>query len=164
MRYRMNPDRKRLLKPLLLSTCGIWGLATSALNAADTTATWQSPTSGDWSRAANWSTSPNAPDNGTPSGVDYQAAIAATGSNYTVSLDSNITVDALTINSANASMQQTSGTLQAGIVNIEAGSYTLNGGTIQSGIINQAQANLLSVEDGVLDGVTLEGGDLGLYR
>jgi len=87
---------------------------------ADITATWTSATSGDWTSTSAWSTTPVYPNNGALPGVNYLAQISATGSAYTVALDSDITIDGLTINSANATLDQTSGTFQAGNISTAA--------------------------------------------
>jgi PEP-CTERM motif len=130
-------------------------------SAADTTATWSSETSGNWTSTSLWSIAPNIPNNGTPSGADYQALINATGgSEYTVTLDSNIDIDVLTINSVDATLSQTSGTLQAGTINIDAGSYQLNNGASIANSAIDLNSGSFGVQNGQLNGVSVVGGDL----
>src|SRR5579872_146230 len=75
---------------------------------ADTTATWLSETNGNWTNASLWSTSPNYPNNGTPAGQNYDAVINATGgSSYTLKLNSDVSLNNITINSADAIVDQT---------------------------------------------------------
>jgi hypothetical protein len=128
---------------------------------ADTTSTWLTPSSGDWASTTAWSTGVNYPNNGTPSGTNYAAVINATGSAYTVSLDSDIAVDSLTLDSADATLNQGEGgfgTLQATNINLEAGAFEL-GGTLTDSTVNMSGGSF-SVEGGTLDGVTVTGGDL----
>jgi fibronectin-binding autotransporter adhesin len=127
---------------------------------ADTNASWLSETSGNWSTASLWSTNPNYPNNGTPANVNYDAYISATGGTaYTVTLNSNITVNSLTIGSANATLNDTGGTFQAGSINLNAGTYELNGGTLSGSTVNLAGGSF-TAEQGTLSGVSVSGGDL----
>ncbi|MGD1278498.1 MAG: PEP-CTERM sorting domain-containing protein [Tepidisphaeraceae bacterium] len=128
---------------------------------ADITATWTSATSGDWTSTSAWSTTPVYPNNGALPGVNYLAQISATGSAYTVALDSDITIDGLTINSANATLDQTSGTFQAGNITLDAGSYLLDGSgsTIANTTINLSGGSF-AVQNGTFNGITVSGGDL----
>src|SRR5262245_56127548 len=80
--------------------------------AAQTVATWANPTSGSWTDATLWSTNPVFPNNGQPDPPDiYHALIAATGSNYTIALDSDIALSALTLNSTQATLNHAAGLL-----------------------------------------------------
>jgi hypothetical protein len=130
------------------------------VSGADTSATWTSETSDDWTSAIEWSTNPNYPNNGTPAGASYQALINAIGGTpYTILLDSNIDLNALTLDSADATLSQTSGDLEAGTINLDAGSYQLEGGSIASSTIN-LNGGSLNVQTGMLSDVTVTGGDL----
>jgi hypothetical protein len=51
-------------------------------------------------------------------------------SRHTVSLSNSITTDSVTLNSPNATLSQTGGTLTTGAVNISAGKYVLSGGML----------------------------------
>jgi len=127
---------------------------------ADTTATWMSETSADWTDTSMWSNSPSYPNNGSPANVNYQAIINAVGGNpYTVTLDSDVNLNDLTIDSADATLDQTSGTLQAGTVNINNGTYQMDGGTIANSTINLAGGSI-SLNSGTLNGVSVTGGNL----
>src|SRR5262249_35027007 len=63
------------------------------------TASWLIASNGNWTDPAQWSTNPNFPNNDTPAGTNYDAVIGATGASYTATLNSNITVDSLLLNS-----------------------------------------------------------------
>jgi fibronectin-binding autotransporter adhesin len=124
---------------------------------ADTTANWLSAASDNWTSTTAWSTTPTYPDNGTPTGQNYLANVAATGSAYTVTLNSNITLDGLTLNSANATIDQFSGTLTSPIT-LDAGTYTLEGGTIANSTVNES-GGTFNLQYGTFNGVTVTGGD-----
>jgi hypothetical protein len=128
------------------------------LSRGDTTATWLSASSGNWTSTSAWSTQPNYPNNGTPPGTNYLAVIAAAGSPYTVTLNSDVVTDGLTLNSANATLDHTAGTLTAPI-NLDAGTYQLNGGTIANSTVTISGGSLV-VQNGTLNGVTVNGADL----
>jgi hypothetical protein len=104
------------------------GLVSARAGASEITSTW-SGNSGDWTDGTQWSTNPNYPNNGTPSGVSYDALINAPGAGaYTVSLSTSITTDSVTLSSPNATLSQTGGTLTTTSLNISAGTYSLSGG------------------------------------
>src|SRR5580658_4621948 len=122
----------------------------------DTAAAWNTDAGGDWATASNWSTNPNYPNNGTPSGTDYAATIAATGSQfYGVTIDSNITVDSLTLNSNKVQVTQSSGTVDLGTANFTSGGYFLTGGSLNNTTINSS-SNFF-IDGGTLNGDTLNG-------
>jgi hypothetical protein len=99
--------------------------------------------SGDWADVTQWSTNPNYPNNETPAGTEYDALIDAPGSGpYTVSLENNVTTDSVTLNSPNATLLQTGGTLTTGAVNISAGTYNLSGGALQATSYNNTGGTL----------------------
>jgi filamentous hemagglutinin len=82
------------------------------------------------------------------------------GTAYTVTLNSDITVNSLTINVANATLLQTSGTFQAGTATISAGTYQVNGGTIKGGnwtISGTGSMKFNGSGNNVLDNVSLTG-------
>src|SRR5687768_11049203 len=88
--------RRGAFRTLALAVC-----ATSTACVAATGSNWLSAVNGTWSDASKWSTNPNYPNNGTPPATTYDAVIDAIGSAYVVTLNSNVTVDMLTLNSAN---------------------------------------------------------------
>ena len=155
-------DRLSLLC-VIFAAFGVLAFAMLPARAAgDTTATWQSETSGDWTNALLWSTNPSYPNNGTPTGVNYQAWINATGGTaYTVTLDSDVAVDALTLDSPDVTLQHSAGTLTASTLNVNAGSYLLEGGTIAGAAINIGPSGQFQVDNyGTLNGVSIAGGDV----
>jgi len=100
-------NRRQVRRLLALAAFGaVAGVGWNACRAQDTTANWFSETSGNWTAASLWSTNPNYPNNGTPSGTNYAAVISATGGTpYTVTLDSTITLDTLSIGSSDATLE-----------------------------------------------------------
>jgi hypothetical protein len=154
-RFNRGPEFLRIKKRLVLAASVAtvsFGLRFQVAS-ADTTATWTSETSGNWTSTTLWSTSPNFPSNGTPAGVDYQALINAMGGTaYTVTLNTNVSVDSLMLDSADATVDQTAGTLSPGSLNIAAGNYELDGGTISGGTVTGSTGTLLNASSGTLDG------------
>ncbi len=158
-----------LLAAAALMACGVAQTAP-----ADTTATWNGAT-GDWTTAADWSSNPNYPDNGAPAGVLYDVIIDSAGTGaYTLGLDSTagisgtVNVNSLTIDNANATLDQTSGTLDlaqlpggttSGAFDIQAGTYDLNGGTLADAVLTIGTAGSFADSNGTLQNVTL-GSDL----
>ncbi len=142
------------------------GLAVSSLSATagQVLAEWTNASSGTWNIAANWTTTPNLPgafpNNDTPMGETYHAVIDATGSNYTVTLNSAVTIDELTLNSANATLSHVSNTLTVlGDATLSAGTFVLNGGTVMGGTWTESGGVMSfgSSNSNILDGVTLVG-------
>ncbi len=115
--------------------------------------TWKFPTSGTWSDATKWDpgSAPNDPA--------VNVLIDQTGSPYVVTLDDDRSINDLTINSVDATLQHTSGTLTlGGTIHVSAGQYQLSGGTISGGTVTGSQ---LTYAGGTLDGVSVLG-DLSL--
>ncbi|MGA2440612.1 MAG: PEP-CTERM sorting domain-containing protein [Tepidisphaeraceae bacterium] len=155
--HRNNSCRKWVIAAIVASAT-FNGFSKRA--AADTTATWIGA-SGNWTDPTQWSTNPNYPNNGTPTGTDYQALIDTDGGGpYSVTLNSDTTIDSLTLNNANATLDHTGGTLTAGQIDINAGAYDLNGGTIANATVNLSASGQFQIENGTLNGVTVTGGDL----
>ncbi|HEX4054543.1 MAG TPA: hypothetical protein VHX86_09790 [Tepidisphaeraceae bacterium] len=130
---------------------------------AQTTASWNGG-SGNWTTASDWSTNPVYPNNGTPTGTTYQAVVAASGSPYTLTDNSTIAVDGLTVESASATVSL-SGMLTLSTLNLDQGVFSLQtGGTLSGGssggavtVQNGAQFNLLG---GTLENSTFTGSDV----
>ncbi|MGA3068022.1 MAG: hypothetical protein ABSF29_14350, partial [Tepidisphaeraceae bacterium] len=105
-------------------------------SAQDTPESWRTASNGNWTAPARWSPEV-VPNDGTPAGSLYAATIGLAGS-YTVALNSNITVDNLTLGSAltGALLNQTAGTLTVNeAATVLAGTYTI-GGTLDAGAVN----------------------------
>ena len=85
--------------------------------------------------------------------------LAPVGSPYTVTLSTDVTVEDLLLNSANATLSHTSGTLTAtGAINLAAGTYSLAGGTIANSTVNATvPISLTSNAANTLSGVTVNG-------
>ena len=139
---------------------------TVPLRAADVTSTWNTGT-GNWGVNSNWTNAPalgGFPNNGSGGVSTYDAMINAIGSPYTVTLNLNITVEDLALNSANATLNHTSGIFSAtGAATISSGTYQLSGGTISNTTINLTGGNFaFTSSGGILSNGALLNGDLNL--
>jgi fibronectin-binding autotransporter adhesin len=124
---------------------------------ADVTSTWLNDVSGVWASTTKWST--DYPENNRPSGTDYDAIIGATGANpYTVTYTSTLSVNSCTIDSAQATLEQTGGTLTSGFLNLDSGTYTLDGGTFFDSYIigSSSTAGVFNFVSGTLNGAVVE--------
>ena len=154
----------------LLRRLAFAGLALAAepLCAATVTSTWSAATDGYWNANGNWLNVPvlgGFPQNGNGGVATYDAVISVVGLPYTVTLNSPITLEDLTLNSASATINHTAGMFTAtGALGISAGAYQLNGGTIRNTVINQSGSGTLLISSNaanLLSGVTVNG-DLNL--
>ncbi|MCC5807426.1 MAG: choice-of-anchor D domain-containing protein [Opitutales bacterium] len=122
---------------------------------------WVEPESGNWTDSSKWST-PTFPDN--TMSDNFDAIINATGFAYDVTLNSNIALDSLKINSADAALLHNSGTLTiGGDLNVISGEYRLNGGTISgANIIPGGSFTFTSSINNTLSNNAVFNGDLNL--
>jgi fibronectin-binding autotransporter adhesin len=134
----------------------------------DTIAEWQSTLGGTWNSAANWSTNPNFPNNGTPTGTNYQANFDLTAaSNYTVSTSgiTTLAVDAINITSPNAVVQQNGTSLTVGGINMTAGTYQFRSGTLSGAApgstVSIAPTATFQLSGGTLNQLTFTGSNVG---
>ena len=138
---------KRLLLPAALAVASC--LSTAAR--AQTTATWLSPTSGNWTDPTMWSTNPYYPNSDNPSATTYDAVIDATGTGgqYTVYSNSPtaISLDSLTVNSAQAS--------------VYFFSLTANSVSLQNGTLGIEEANVSNISTGGGTSLNLMQGQVG---
>ena len=141
----------------LLLSAAFSSIGAYRAQATSFSATWANATNGTWNTAANWSTNPNFPNNGSPGATDtYDALIGATGAAYVVTLNSNITINSLTLDAASATLNQTSGTFKAvNGLNFQAGTFQLNGGTISSTTITSSGGLLTDAGNATLSAVVL---------
>jgi hypothetical protein len=124
---------------------------------------WQSSVSGSFIDPSRWSTNPVAPNNGTPNpGDSYRAFVTATGAPYDVTLNNSITLDALTLDSPDATFRHTGGVLQLAELNLKRGNWVLGdlaaGGTIKGATITGSNGTGILVPgaaSSAMDGVTL---------
>ncbi|MBX3352014.1 MAG: hypothetical protein KF684_03705 [Phycisphaeraceae bacterium] len=153
---------RAVLARTLVACAGLAAIATGPAFAQQVDSNWLNPASGTWSAGANWSTSPNAPNNGAPAGTTYRAIIDAAGAAYTVTLNSGVTIDELVLNSADATLSHTASTLSAAIANLMSGVYRLQGGTISGGTWNVTGGSFqLTSSGGTLSNVQFNGDLLG---
>ena len=119
---------------------------------------WTNPDGGFWNVGTNWSTSPVFPDN--DGAQTYDATIDLLADPYTVWLDTDISIDNFTLDSASATVEHTAGTFEVlGTANLLSGTYLLSGGTLAGGVWNVAPG-ALQVAFGAesrLEGVTING-------
>src|SRR4051794_18794435 len=98
----------------------------STVGRAQTLAVWVDPISGNWNDPTRWSINPLFPNNGTPPGSTYVARIAASGSPYTVTLNTPIAVSGLDLTSAAATLRILDNVaLSAGTIHLEGGRILL---------------------------------------
>ena len=95
--------------------------------------TWTSATTGSWSTTSNWTPS------GNPNLVGDTATISATGAPYTVTVNAARTIGALTLNSADA-------TLNASSILTSTATPTLAAGAIQGTVYFSIAASPLNVD------------------
>src|SRR5450432_3868239 len=117
----------------------VLGLAPPRLHASNVVSTWTSATSGSWNINGNWTNVPalgGFPNDGNLGVATYDAVISPTGPAYTLTLATAITVENLLLNSANATLSHTTGTLTANTgFNLLSGTYQLNGGTLANTVV-----------------------------
>ena len=92
------------------------------------------------------------------------AAVINVAGSYTVTLNTNITVESLLLNSTNATVNQTTGIFSATAgLTLSAGAFQMSGGTISNTTVNVTGGTLLIAANGgnLLSGVTVNG-DLNL--
>ena len=152
-----------LVAGFALEALGFFQPSSPAALAADVTSSWSTATSGNWNVNANWTNVPalgGFPNNGNGSVATYDAVIGPAGSSYNVTLNTNITVEDLLLNSATATLNQTAGTFTAtGAIALSAGTFQVNGGTISNTIVNVTGGTLAFASDvnNLLSGVTVNG-------
>ena len=156
--------RRRTASALLASAAALCALPAVA---ADVTSTWSTATTGIWNANGNWTNVPalgGFPNNGNLGIATYDAIISAIGPAYTVTLNTNITVEDLTLSSANATVNHTAGTFTAtGAMTISAGTYQLSGGTISNTVVNVSGGTFLFTSSaGILSNGAVFNGDLNL--
>jgi hypothetical protein len=134
----------RLTVSGLLVFAAITAFATRAT--AQINSTWATTNSGEWHDAARWLPQV-VPDNGTPIDTSYAVTINAAGASYTVTLDRNATVDQVRLDTPDAILRQTAGTLTTNLLEINAGTFELSA----QGDFTILQANDIVVRGGNLD-------------
>src|SRR5262245_42357562 len=127
------------MKPMLVSLIvASPALFTSAI-AGNVTSTWHTAAGGDWRTVAGWNNTPaisSYPANGGTTSFDVN--FTASGTPYNVTLSVPLTLDRVTMNSSDANVTQSSGTVRMmNGMNLQAGTWTLNGGTLLNTTINQ---------------------------
>lgn len=130
--------------------------ATVAIMAdTEVTASWTGG-AGNWTNVTKWTTNPDYPNNGTPAGTIYDAIIGASG---TVTLNSNVAVDSITINSNNATLLQTGSVFTVGgLVDVRAGKYQLNSGTLTVPTLNVTGTATALLNGGTFRNMRITGG------
>jgi len=127
---------------------------------AQTTAEWSTAADGNWADAINWSTSPFIPNNGQPATGDiYDVGIGAFGSVYEVTLDTDVALNQLDLDSFFATLKVTdTGSLEVSNgIHMAGGTLRAEGGLIRNTTITGFGSFLIDPgTNGVsLDNVTL---------
>ena len=97
-----RPSARRLTRVI----CAAGIAAFCSAHAAIVTSTWTNAVSGAWNVDANWTNAPaqgGFPDNGNGGVATYAAAINAVGV-YTVTLNTDVTLESLIFSAANAAL------------------------------------------------------------
>lgn len=148
----------RRMRQKILAAIAIAVSATTTTRAQNVGSYWLSPSSGYWSTPGNWSTNPNYPNNGSPSGTNYDVFLDAAGSTYNVILNSIVSVSNLTINSPDVRMRDDPlGVLNiSGSLNVENGTFALDElGTLSNATVNVSGNGYFYATSGTLDHVTV---------
>jgi len=155
---RVNQVLRRRYGILLAAAAAT--LPSPSTRAATTPANWLTASSGNWTDATKWSTSPAYPNNAAPVD-DYDVAIDATGSSYTVTLNAAsavgglVTVNSLSLDSSDVKLQLPNGTFTATSgVTVEGGSFTIAGGTLKDTSVSGSGGEFRPYT-GTLDHVTI---------
>jgi hypothetical protein len=159
MRFPTRPSAIRAAKFLGAASIAAVSLHTRPVFAVEVSSSWLSETDGTWTYAPAWSTNPNVPNNG--GGSSYDAVLGGSGGNpYVVTLDSDITVNSLTISSDDALLEQMDGTFQGGTINISAGAYQMGSGTLSNSSVQLSGDGTFVTYGSVLNNLHVSGGDL----
>src|SRR3954454_3441536 len=145
---RTHHRARAAAKTLVLGAAASVSFFPAIARAANVVDTWLTATNGTWTDATKWSA--GVPNNAGAS--TFSVTVGATGSAYTVTLNSSQAINDFTLSSANATVAHTSGTLTiAGTgtpFNISAGTYSLQGGTISGGTITTSGSGTLAFTSG----------------
>jgi hypothetical protein len=114
--------------------------------------TWIGGT-GDWDVGSNWS--PSSPA-GPPAATDT-ATISATGTAYTVTIDTADVAASLTESSTSATVDDTGSLTLTGTFTLSAGTFILGQGGTLSGGTTQLTGGTFVCDGGTLSGVTYDG-------
>lgn len=178
MNSPISPPRRRCA---IAIACAASLTFSASADAAAVVSSWENAVSGIWTAGQFWMNNPaqgDYPNNGNVGVATYDAVINAVGASYSVTLGSSITVEHLTLASANASLFQSSGTFTAHAgLDITAGLFRVGGGTVSNTAISISGSgtlalggsgtiqgetimgnNPLQADNGTLDGVNLSAG------
>lgn len=121
----------RTIRRISITTAAVLQLGLSRI-AVGTDASWLSAVSGNWTDPTMWSSNPAYPNN--DGSTVFNTRINATGGDYTVSLADPVTVTYLGVNSPNATLSHSAGTLNVETFAVGddegGGAYHLGGGTL----------------------------------
>jgi hypothetical protein len=134
---------------LAIAVAGSCSTITSMCRASEVVSTWSALGGGDWTTGGNWSTNPVFPNDDTQSGTGYQTVLPSGASSYVVTVNSNITVDQITLGDSDStrgnyvSLVQDSGTLFAGAIDSTWGEYTVVGGSLDNTKLSLFQVDVI---------------------
>ena len=125
---------------------------------AQISSSWLNPVDGNWIDAANWSTNPDAPNNDSPNPGDvYDVTIDATGAPYQATLDTDVTLRNLTLNSLDATLWQTSNLVIQDTFAVDSGTYRLHSGSLTGGTLMVNSAAIAQIHRAVVTDVVMAG-------
>ena len=112
---------------------------------------WAEAQSGNWSTAADW-------QGGVVPGPTDDVTIAATGSNYTVTINTAAEAASLLVDSANATVMDQAALSLAGALTVDAGTFVLaSGGDITGGTLSASGSGAFLWQGGTLTNDTYQG-------
>jgi hypothetical protein len=122
--------------------CGTF-LSVTCLSPAlgNTSVSWLSPVSGNWTDANMWTPISNYPQNGVPvPGTQYDVFVDEAGPTYQINLQSaGITISNLTLNAWTATLRSDTATLSVlGEINVNNGTLQLGSGTLSNATLKRA--------------------------
>jgi phage baseplate assembly protein gpV len=127
----MRVSRRKVVLWAAVQGCLVAAPAFGAIDAS-----WVNPVSDSWTSTTAWSIAPVFPNIDQPNlGDFYNAFITAGGGvGYTITLDTDITLSKLTVNSSVATLVQDTGTLRTldGGFNLAAGTFRMQDGVLYS--------------------------------
>jgi hypothetical protein len=145
-----STDGVAILPPAAL--IGLPALVPGVADRQLTADSWNSAVSGNWTAGSDWSTG-SAPT----SANDATVAVAGT---YTVTINSSVAANSLTIDDAGATVADTSGGTLAisTTLAITAGTFSLgSGSTLSGGTVSLGNLGVFTAAGGTLNGVTYQG-------
>jgi len=148
----------RRIEQKIFVTVAIVLAAATAAHAGNVDSHWLLPSDGYWTDPTQWSTNPDYPNNGSPTGTTYDVFVDAAGSPYSVILNSTVTLADLTVNSPDVRVSDNApGLLNiTGTLNVENGTFQITDvATLSNATITTSNGGYFLAHSGTLDNVTV---------